>query len=84
MADIRNKSSVVAGEQDQERIQQVKDFYRAEAQISVEYHLSSDDESLSALMAAGQCEMKYRITGRARHPDEMALQVEELARKVRK
>lgn len=84
MADIRNPSSTVAGKQDQARIQKINDFYRVEARITVEYHLSPDDESLSALMAHGYCEMRYRVTGRARHPDELALQLEELAEKVRK
>lgn len=67
----------------EERIRPV-DFYRAEACVTVEYRMTLDDESLSKIMHDGRCEMKYRVTGRARHTTEFAIQLEELAAKIRK
>lgn len=72
---------VPAGEQD---IQRVNDAYRVDALIRLEVRLSQDDESLSKRLASGQCEYKYTITGRARHTTELAIQLEEMASKVRK
>ena len=68
----------------EEQVQRVNDLYKAEAKITVEYRLTQDDESLSSLMAHGRCELKYAVTGRARHPDEAALALEGLAAKIRK
>lgn len=57
---------------------------RITAKINVEYVMHESDESLSRLQATGQCRMKYVVTGTSRHPDEMALQLEDLAKRVKK
>lgn len=69
---------------EQREVRRADDFYRAEAFIRLEVRLFQSDESLSKRLASGQCKYKYTITGRARHTTELAIQLEEMAAKVRK